>query len=100
MTSTYNDLLAQRDALNEKIEQARTQELDAALSQIRTLMEQYGITAQEIMPRKTKSLVKHPRGKVEPKYRNPETGATWTGRGKPPLWIADKERDSFLINKD
>ena len=99
MTSNYNDLLAQRDALNEKIEQARTQELDSALSQIRTLMEQYGISLQEIMPNKIKAAVKHPRAKVEPKYRNPETGATWTGRGKPPLWIAGKNRDSFLIDK-
>lgn len=99
MTSNYNDLLAQRDALNEKIEQARTQELDSALSQIRTLMEQYGISLQEIMPNKAKTVVKHPRAKVEPKYRNPETGATWTGRGKPPLWIAGKNRDSFLIDK-
>lgn len=40
---------------------------------------------------------------VPPKYRNPETGATWSGRGKPPRWISDaegegKSRDSFLIN--
>lgn len=40
---------------------------------------------------------------VAPKYRNPETDATWSGRGKPPRWIteaeaAGKSRDSFLIN--
>jgi DNA-binding protein H-NS len=40
---------------------------------------------------------------VPPKYRNPETDATWSGRGKPPRWIteaeaAGKSRDSFLIN--
>ena len=40
---------------------------------------------------------------VPPKYRNPETGATWSGRGKPPRWISDAEaggkaRESFLIN--
>lgn len=39
---------------------------------------------------------------VPPKYRHPETGATWTGRGKAPRWITDaetagKSRDSFLI---
>ena len=43
------------------------------------------------------------RAPVPPKYRNPETGATWSGRGKPPRWISDAEsegktRDSFLIN--
>ncbi len=39
---------------------------------------------------------------VAPKYRNPETGATWTGRGRTPRWILDAEqsgggRDAFKI---
>ena len=39
---------------------------------------------------------------VPPKYRNPESGETWTGRGKPPRWVSaaeaqGKSRDSFLI---
>lgn len=41
---------------------------------------------------------------VPPKYRNPETGDTWTGRGKAPRWITaaeaeGKNRDDFLIKK-
>lgn len=35
--------------------------------------------------------------KVAPKYRDPVSGQTWTGRGKPPAWIAGKDRDQFLI---
>lgn len=43
------------------------------------------------------------RAPVPPKYRNPEDGATWSGRGKAPRWIteaesAGKSRDDFLIN--
>ncbi|HEX7386830.1 MAG TPA: H-NS histone family protein [Castellaniella sp.] len=39
---------------------------------------------------------------IPPKYRHPDTGATWTGRGKPPRWVSDAEaagtpRTSFLI---
>lgn len=39
---------------------------------------------------------------VEPRYRNPETGATWTGRGRRPRWVVEAEaagqlRDQFLI---
>jgi DNA-binding protein H-NS len=37
--------------------------------------------------------------KVEPKYRDPVSGATWTGRGITPKWIIDKNREDFLINK-
>lgn len=35
--------------------------------------------------------------KVAAKYRDPETGATWSGRGKAPKWIAGQERDKFVI---
>lgn len=35
------------------------------------------------------------------KYKNPQTGATWSGRGKPPTWIANDYRrgkaDKYLI---
>lgn len=39
---------------------------------------------------------------VPPKYLHPSTGATWTGRGRAPLWIVESEqagtmRDAFLI---
>jgi len=33
-----------------------------------------------------------------PVYRDPKSGKTWTGRGKPPSWIAKaKDRTRFLI---
>ncbi len=39
---------------------------------------------------------------VAPKYRDPHTGASWTGRGKAPRWIvaaesAGQNRSDFLI---
>ena len=39
---------------------------------------------------------------VPPKYRHPQSGATWTGRGKAPLWLVEAEkngqqRQQFLI---
>jgi DNA-binding protein H-NS len=36
--------------------------------------------------------------KVAAKYRDPATGATWTGRGKAPRWIQDQDRAKFEIN--
>lgn len=43
-----------------------------------------------------------PKRSVPPKYRHPQTGDTWTGRGKAPRWITAAEsqgqkRDDFLI---
>jgi len=42
------------------------------------------------------------RAAVAPKYRDNETGQTWTGRGKPPTWLATKiaagaSKESFKI---
>jgi DNA-binding protein H-NS len=39
---------------------------------------------------------------VQIKYRHPDTGETWTGRGKSPRWILAAEaegrkRDEFLV---
>ena len=99
MTETYQDLLKQRAELEKRIEQARAAELDSAIAQIRELMTRYGLTAQEIMPDAGRERVRRTRSPVEPKYRDPATGAHWTGRGKPPAWIAGKDRDAFLIKK-
>src|SRR5580698_8933864 len=42
--------------------------------------------------------------KVRPRYRNPETSETWSGRGKQPRWLttameAGRSLDELLINK-
>ncbi|MFY3145775.1 H-NS family nucleoid-associated regulatory protein [Achromobacter xylosoxidans] len=42
---------------------------------------------------------------VAPKYRNPDTGETWAGRGKPPRWLVEAEaagsdRGQFLTSRD
>ncbi|REG50897.1 H-NS histone family protein [Paraburkholderia sp. BL6669N2] len=38
------------------------------------------------------------RGPQPPQYRDPKTGATWSGRGRAPAWIAEaKDRTKFLI---
>jgi DNA-binding protein H-NS len=42
--------------------------------------------------------------KVSPRYRNPETSETWSGRGKQPRWLvaameAGGSLDDFRINK-
>ena len=39
------------------------------------------------------------KGTRPPKYRNPDTGQTWSGMGHTPQWMASaKNRDTFLIN--
>lgn len=47
--------------------------------------------AKERKPRRSKGE------KVAPKFRNPETGDTWTGRGREPGWIKGKDRSDFSV---
>ena len=39
------------------------------------------------------------KGALPPKYRDPKSGATWSGRGPAPGWLASaKDRNKFLID--
>ncbi len=100
MTS-YKDLLKQREALEQQISEARKRELSEAVAQVRSLVAEYGLTAQDVFPA-GKGAGKGTRSstagtKVAPKYRNPATGETWTGRGKAPKWIQNENREKFAI---
>ena len=98
MTNSYKDLLAQREALEKAIEQARQNEIAGAVTKVRELVAEYGLTVQDVFPgRAGKLAAKSSGGKVAAKYRDPATGQTWTGRGKAPKWIDGKDRSAFLI---
>ena len=47
MTS-YKELLKQREALEKQIGEARRLELSGAVAQVRALVEEFGLTAQDI----------------------------------------------------
>lgn len=95
MTS-YKELLKQREDLEKQIGEARRKELSGAIAQVRALVEEFGLTAQDIFTTgRARSSTSGT--KVAPKYRDPATGQTWTGRGKAPKWIQDQDRSQFAI---
>lgn len=83
-----------KKALDTKIRSERKE----VIEKIQDLVRKYDLTADEVFSTKLSSTPAAVR-KVEPKYRDPITGATWTGRGITPKWIIDKNREDFLINK-
>lgn len=95
--ATYKELLQQQEALARQIEEARKSEMADAIAKARALVEEYGLTAQDIFPSGRRASKPRSGGKVPPKYRDPATGQTWTGRGKAPKWIEGKDREPFLI---
>ncbi|WP_284338132.1 H-NS histone family protein [Comamonas sp. NoAH] len=97
--TTYKELLAQRAELEKQIEAARKEALASAIAQVRAIVAEYELTEDDIFSKKSARASSAGHKTVAPKYRDPETGATWTGRGKPPLWIAGKDRLNFLIQE-
>lgn len=93
MTS-YTELLAQKAELEAQIAAAQAERKAEGIAAARALIAEHGLTAADVFPAQGKKA----KGSVgAPKYRDPATGVTWTGRGKPPNWINGKDRAPFLI---
>ena len=95
--ATYKELLKQQEALALQVEEARKREISDAVSQVRQRVSEFGLTERDVFPSGRKSGGTSTGGKVAPKYRDPATGQTWTGRGKAPKWIDGKDRSKYLI---
>lgn len=96
--SQYAELKAQIARLQAQAEDARRNEVAEVISTIREKIVEYGLTAQDlgfaVAAKRGRPPKKAP---LPPRYQDPKTGATWSGRGKPPKWIAGKNRERFLI---
>lgn len=106
---TYKAVMAQIEKLKHKAEQIRQAEIKGVVDRIRDAMAHYGLTAEDLrlsgkgtarkaVKKAAKKQAKLAANPGEPKYRDPATGKTWTGRGKPPNWIVGvSDRSAFLI---
>ena len=103
--SNYKELLAQRESLDKQIEESRVVEKNFAISQVRQLIAEWGMTLEDCgfksgvaaSNKKAKSV-----SVTNPKYRGPN-GDTWAGRGRTPKWLATleaegRQRSEFLIS--
>jgi DNA-binding protein H-NS len=96
MNTNYQQLLAEREALDQKINEMRNAERAGVIERIRKDVADFDLTERDVFGGAARTSVR--KGiTVAAKYRDPQTGATWTGRGKPPKWISDKDRQQFLI---
>lgn len=112
---SLNELIAQRDALARQqtdiakaIAEARLSARKEVIQQIKTLMANHGLTVADLSesPRKARGSLSDAqapaRSKVAAKYRDPESGKTWSGRGLMPTWLraavdAGMTRESFAV---
>lgn len=98
MNTQLQNLIAQRADLDAQIAAAKATYLHAAVQRAAYLFGEAGVPLDEAA---AALLTLHnqssrpQRAKVAPKYRHRPTGATWTGRGKPPKWFAAAEQSEL-----
>ena len=85
--ATLQELLAQKAALERQIDEARREDRAAAIAQVKALMAQHGLTPTDLVGKAVPARSAGTGGKVAAKYRNQETGETWSGRGLKPKWL-------------
>lgn len=93
--ATYRQLTEQLAKVQAQMAAAREKEMAAVIAQIKEQIAEYGITAEELGFSSKRTLKSKPVG-LPPKYRNPDTGQTWSGRGRTPSWLG-KRPERFLI---
>lgn len=93
--STYRQLLAKKADLELQIEEVRRVEIREVVEDIRRRMREYGLSAADLEERSERRKKK--RSPVAPRYRDPVSGATWSGRGRRPRWFNDKDAERFVI---
>jgi DNA-binding protein H-NS len=108
-TQTLQEITAQIEQLQRQAELLRAKHKKPVIKAIVHAMVQYGITHRELQAAvgdRGAGADHAPAGrkvrKVAPKYRNPKTGETWSGRGRTARWIVEaeregKSRDKFLV---
>lgn len=70
------------------------------LRAMRELLLQHGFKPAELIgarPAKGTGRSMGGRTQVAPLYRDPATGATWSGRGTEPAWIKGHDRQAFKV---
>ncbi|MBB5546594.1 H-NS histone family protein [Paraburkholderia fungorum] len=92
MATSYKELLALLSVLDEQIAKKRGEERSVIIEKIRDQMLDYGISVDELGGKKARKT-----SVVAAKYVDLASGKTWSGRGKPPAWIAGQDREKFLI---
>lgn len=97
--SSYQELVAQREALDRQIEAARLAEQTKAIETVKALIKQFQLSADDCGFKPGKGA--KAKQAVPVKYRGPN-GEGWSGRGRIPGWLAALEsqgatREQFRV---
>ena len=85
----YEEIQAKIADLQAQAERVKREEKQQAIDAARAMISSYGITAKDLGLDKAPKGKAGPKpgGKIPPKYKDPVSGALWSGRGKTPKWF-------------
>lgn len=94
----FEHLKTQQLQIQMRIEELRPRVVARARVIVAQLLAQSGLTADQVIndkagPKRTFA------GAGVPKYRDPDSGKTWSGVGPIPGWIKGRNREDFLIER-
>ena len=87
--TAFNELLARKAELDRQIDALGREQRAPVIAEIKALMADHGLTLADLAgqaPASAKKLAAKG-SKAEAKYRDPDSGATWVGRGPRPRWL-------------
>lgn len=101
---TYQEILEEIEALQEKAEAIRQAEIAAVIEDVRAKIKTYNLSARDLGLGGDSGASRSQRAAVVARYRDPASGKTWTGRGVHPNWLKEyvaqgRNKDEFLISK-
>ncbi|BAN25429.1 H-NS family nucleoid-associated regulatory protein [Caballeronia insecticola] len=101
--STLESIQTRIAALQAKADSLIAKQSESVLQKIHDLMSRHNLTISDVEnytgARKKSGKSKPARKQSSVAYQDPKTGATWSGRGRAPAWIAKaKDRSKFAVS--
>ncbi|WP_230684300.1 H-NS family nucleoid-associated regulatory protein [Burkholderia cepacia] len=91
---SYRQYLDTKSKLESRIAEERRIAMEAILLEIKYCVREFGFVPEDIF---TVDVLRQAT-KRRPRYFDPVSGATWSGVGRAPEWIRDKDRKQFEIS--
>jgi DNA-binding protein H-NS len=88
-TYTIGELQRIADDITNEIQTKREEKKKILLEQFQKLLSTEGLTLEDVIGTKRRGKPRK-RGVLPVRFRDPETGKGWSGRGRKPVWLVEK----------
>jgi DNA-binding protein H-NS len=96
MASGIEELEAQKRAIDDQIKQIKKDQRKNVIRDIQDKINSHGIRASEIKFPGKNTRARKPESKPRATYKDPKSGESYKGRGRPPQWWKDAKANGTL----